>query len=215
MAFIALHGGKNLRTYVAESLWADVAGSRARANLRSALWRLRESGHQLLDISAGCFGLLPDMTVDVRELEAQCHEALRVPRGTSSDMSVLIAPAELLPGWYEDWVIVERERLRQLRLYALEAACEALMQAGRIGQVIEVGLAVTAEDPLRESSQRLLIQAHAAEGNIGEAYRRFRVYSRLLRDELGLEPSDRMSELIRNLNARQVAAVPGSIIAPS
>ena len=38
---------------------------------------------------------------------------------------------ELLPDWYDDWVLLERERFRQLRLHALDALCDDLTRAGR------------------------------------------------------------------------------------
>jgi hypothetical protein len=38
---------------------------------------------------------------------------------------------ELLPGWYEDWLLFDRERLRRLSLHVLEHAARQLCAAGR------------------------------------------------------------------------------------
>jgi DNA-binding SARP family transcriptional activator len=114
----------------------------------------------------------------------------------AEDLDVLINAGELLPAWYDDWVLIERERVRQMRLHALERACQELAASGRFGQAIEAGLAAIAEEPLRESAHRILISAHLAEGNRIEALWQFEEYSRLMRDELQLEPSIQIRGLI-------------------
>jgi DNA-binding SARP family transcriptional activator len=64
---------------------------------------------------------------------------------------------------------------------------------------VEVSLAVVADDPLRESAQRVLIRIYVAEGNVHEAVARYRAYRETMRDELGLEPSPQMEALIDEL----------------
>ena len=200
VALLALHEQPVTRAYLAACLWPDVGEPRARGNLRSAIWRLSEPRRAFLEANGIYVRLHPDVEVDARELETTCRRVLRDPlHCTTGDMGFLIAPADLLQGWYEDWLVVEREHLRQLRLYALEAVCDACMQIGQIGFAVEAGLAAVAEEPLRESAHRLLILAHASRGNIGEAYLQYRSFHRLLRDELGLEPSVQMQDLIRRL----------------
>ena len=77
------------------------------------------------------------------------------------------------PCWWKA-VVVERERFHQLRLHALEAMAERLIEMGRVGDGLLAALAATTDDPLRESAQRTLIKAHLAEGNTGEAVRQLR-----------------------------------------
>ena len=64
----------------------------------------------------------------------------------------------MLPACYDDWVLVQRDRFRQLRLHALEALCERLTASGRYGEAIDAGLAAVCAEPLRESSHRVLIR---------------------------------------------------------
>jgi DNA-binding SARP family transcriptional activator len=104
---------------------------------------------------------------------------------------------ELLPGWYDDWVLFERERVRQLHLHILEAVAEALSASGRFGVALEAGLRAVQVDPLRESAHRLVMEIHLAEGNIWEALRRYEECSRLLWKELRVAPSGRMRELVQ------------------
>jgi len=108
-----------------------------------------------------------------------------------------LKPGELLPDWYDDWVLQERERLRQLRLLALEAAGERLLETGRRSEASIVALAAVCADPLRETAYRLLIRSHLAAGNLAEAVRQFGIFRARLWRELGLEPSAEIVELVR------------------
>jgi DNA-binding SARP family transcriptional activator len=103
---------------------------------------------------------------------------------------------ELLPDWYDDWVLVERERLRQLRLHALERLAEQFASAHRYHDAIDAALAALRADPLRESVHRLLIRTYLAEGNAVEAVRQYRLYRALIQEKLGLEPSSQIRELV-------------------
>jgi DNA-binding SARP family transcriptional activator len=200
IAFLSLHDRPLLRGYVAGSLWPDTTEDRAGANLRSALWRLGSPGFALVNASNGHLELSPRVDVDLRHSIALAHR-LR-------DQSLLFVEGEIdelrffkdvLPDWSDDWVIVEREHFRQLRLHALESLCERQTALGRYSQAIEAGLAAVAAEPLRESAHRTLIKAHLAEGNVGEATRQYRTFRRLLHDELDLEPSNLMEALVRGL----------------
>ena len=103
---------------------------------------------------------------------------------------------ELLPDWYDDWLQDEREELRQTRLHALESLARALSESGRHADAIQAALAAIRLEPLRETAHHTLIEIHLAEGNRSEACRQFQRCLRLLREELGVEPSDSMRLLL-------------------
>src|SRR5262249_37005908 len=103
---------------------------------------------------------------------------------------------DLLPDWYDDWLRDEREELRQTRLHALESLARVLSQSGHHADAIQAALAAIRLEPLRESAHRTLIEIHLAEGNRSEARRQFQRCLRLLREELGVEPSDSMRLLL-------------------
>ena len=102
---------------------------------------------------------------------------------------------ELLPGWCDEWVVAERERIRQLHLHALEVLAEQLANRGHFGSALEAALRVVRTDPLRESAHRLVIQVHLNEGNTREALRQYTTYRSLLWDEMQVAPSGRMQKL--------------------
>jgi DNA-binding SARP family transcriptional activator len=140
------------------------------------------------------------ISVDFREATAAARHLLAGCAEPGLALSPQLAePKDLLTGWYDDWVLLERERFRQLRLHALETLCDLLTAAGRFGEAIQAGLTAVDGEPLRESAQRSLIRAHLAEGNGSEAVRRYRSFVKLLHDELGLKPSAGMNDLVKGL----------------
>src|SRR4029079_6557423 len=101
-----------------------------------------------------------------------------------------------LPGWYDDWAILERERLRQRVLHALEALSPRLGELGRYTDAGDAAIGAIAAEPLRESAQRALIEAHLSEGNWVEAHRGFVNYRDMLRRELGVSPSHELANFV-------------------
>jgi DNA-binding SARP family transcriptional activator len=200
IAFLALNQRPMLRRYVACMLWLDSSEAQSTASLRTALWRLRRPGHHLIDLDGDCLSIAGDLAVDVHRLEIA---ARRVGHSDAileaAELNELTAGGELLPGWYEDWVLLERERTRQLWLQTLEAACEGLTLAGRHAEAVVTALAAVEAEPLRESAHRALIKAHLGGGNRAEALRQFGLYAEALKRELQLEPSDEMQELTNKL----------------
>ena len=197
VAFLALHDRPLLRVHVAGALWLDTTEERSCANLRSALWRLRQPGCAIVEATTTHVGLSNEVVVDVRELVGAARRLLDgIGEPGPAELEDACNAGELLPDWYDDWLQTERERIRQLRLHAVERLAERLLDAGRYGQVFDLLLGALRPDPLRESAHRLLLRAHLAQGNWSEAIRHYRAYRDRLRDELGLEPSPQIAELI-------------------
>ena len=99
-----------------------------------------------------------------------------------------LVAGDLLPGWYDEWVVAEREHFRQLRLHALEKLCEQLTDEGRFGEAVEAGLVAVSGEPLRESAHRVLIRAYLKEGNRGEAIRQYEACRQVLAAGAGHRP---------------------------
>jgi DNA-binding SARP family transcriptional activator len=206
VAFLCL-SSRPARTAVAGQLWPEVPEDQAQASLRSALWRLRRTAPGLVERTGGALSLAAGVRVDVRELDGWAERVLD-PQARGDRMS-LPDPAlwgDLLPGWYDDWVLLERERVRQHRMHALEAVAVRLTAAGRHGMAVQAAhLAVRAE-PLRESAHRTLVRGYLAEGNIAEALRAYHLFRQMLHDELGVAPTEQMTRLVRGLGAGRRAA---------
>src|SRR5439155_9485234 len=104
-----------------------------------------------------------------------------------------------LPDWYDDWLLFERERFRQVSLHALEVLADQLVRAGELSRALEAALSAVRSEPLRESAHRAVIRVHLAEGNRAEAIRHYELCRRLLRERLGVRPSPMLAELIAPL----------------
>jgi DNA-binding SARP family transcriptional activator len=191
LGYVALHRRRIDRRQVAGALWPDGGDDRAGGNLRSALWRLRCAEINVLDADKWTLGLHEGVAVDIRDVHAWAERLINGVPGVE-DLAVRpswIDALDLLPGWCEDWVLYERERLRQRTLHALESLSRRLAEADRAADAVDAALLAVAAEPLRESAQRALIEAHIAEGNRAEALRTYETYRRLLRRELDVEPS--------------------------
>lgn len=216
IAMLALHDRPTARLYVAGTLWPDYPTERSLADLRTTLWRLNQLGEPIIDATHSCLRL-GDIDVDVRRLAA-FTERLHAPAAGPDEIdldSVGLSElcGELLPDWYEEWLVDERERLRQIRLHALEKLSALLSDAGRHSDAIQAALAAIRLEPLRETAHRALIEAHLAEGNWSEARRQFRRCQQLFREELGIEPTASMRRLLEP--RPPVVPPPASPVGPS
>jgi DNA-binding SARP family transcriptional activator len=164
---------------------------------------LRSVGRQALDIGPVEVRLAHDATVDLfhaRWIARRILDPATSAEASAPDLAAVEAlSADLLPGWYDDWAMLEAEDWRQLRLHALETLAENLVVARRYAEAIAAAHAAVHADPLRESGQACLIRAHLAEGNPSEALHDFARYSERLRDELGLEPTARLRSMVTDL----------------
>ena len=199
VALVALHDRPLLRSYIAGTLWLESSEARAHANLRSTLWRLHRCAGGVVEASGQQLGLNADVAVDFREVERLARGVLDPNAPDALELAPVALAGDLLPDWYDDWVLIEREHFRQLRLHALDVLCDRLTSAGRLGEALEVGLIALADEPLRESAHRAVIRVHLAEGNTGEAVRQYRMCRQLLADHFGVEPSEKTRALLADV----------------
>lgn len=207
IAYLALEGSWVTRSDAAEMLWPDSRRRQAAANLRTALWRVgTQVDHGVVRTAPGRLSLADAVRVDLHRAAEQTRALIdagdgdaappEVNSGTVRQLSV-----RLLPGWYDDWVVVQQERWDQLRLHALEAAAEVLLARGQHMLALEAGLLAARSELFRESAHRVVIRVYVAEGNWGAALQHYQDYRRMLRRELNLAPTSAMDELIHPLVA--------------
>lgn len=199
IALVALSPRGINRCRTAFQLWPDTNEDRAKANLRSTLWRLNKMCDSIITATKTHLRLAPEVWVDARDgietLAARARSdgdevGLELPRPFQALQS------ELLPDWYDDWLIIERERLRQLTLNTLEQRSRTALKRGETAQAVEAGLAAVAIDPLRESSRRLVVEAHIAQGNVSAARQEIDRYRRMLAGHSGINPTTELQSLI-------------------
>lgn len=210
LGYLAVVEPSQTRAVLAGRLWGEMSQERAMATLRNALWGLRKAcSDDVVETSRVGVAIAPHLRTDladVRECAANIDSGHAV---TSAPESIAVLSADLLTGWEDDWLRVEREGLRQLRIHALESLADVLTRRGRYGQAIQAALAAIRAEPLRESAQVALVKAHLLEGNTSEAVRQVESYRQLLARELGLQPSDEVETLLADhlhrVDARRAA----------
>jgi SARP family transcriptional regulator, regulator of embCAB operon len=203
LAFLALKGRSVRRSVAAGTLWPAVTEDHASSSLRSALARLSPGARAGVLATTKEIGLSGDVAVDLWESQELAHLMTAPERSSQASEPDVDAIAdlstEILPGWYDDWVLVEAEDWRQVRLHALEALADRLSQRRKYADAAMAALAAVRAEPLRESPRAALIRVHIAEGNPSEALREFTRYGELLGLELGIEPTERLRGLVAQL----------------
>ena len=200
LVLVALRRRRVERRWAAGTLWPFGDEARAAGNLRSALWRLRRAGIDVISTDKWSLTLSSNVLVDLHIMD---QRARRLIEGRARDEDFTVSSSwagalDLLPGWYDDWLVMERERIRQRILHALEAMSWQLASMGRFADAIEAAMLALSAEPLRESAQRALMAAYIAEGNLAEARLSYRSFRDLVHRELGVEPS---TDLLRDVLA--------------
>lgn len=200
LALIAIHDRPVARATIAGVLWPDASEAHALSSLRSVLNRLGDTARSVLVVNGTDLVLAPALGLDLREGKDVAHRLLRSDRLLSEqdgvEGSTSLLTRELLPGWYDEWLIEAARQWQDLRLRALEALTHRLVHARRFSNAAEAAAAAVAADPLRETSTAALMLVQLAEGNRAAAMRTLSTYRTLLMHELQAEPSPRLEAML-------------------
>ena len=192
LAYLAVRGPVAMRALVGMELWPDLSEARGRANLRRALWQLPPGW-----VSTDGSDLRLEAEVDLERARAAVDVAITTGRLPERDVDLLTR--DLLPGWYDEWLVGAQDQFHLARIQALEAVSRAACAAGDHALATRTALAAVCAEPLRESSVTTLVQAHLAERNIFEAVRRYESYADLLGREMHAEPGPHLTALLPGL----------------
>lgn len=194
LAYLILSAGKaHRREKLAGLLWPEANETNARSNLRHALWRLRKAigaEYLIADKISIAFDRESEYWLDASRLFATGE-----PTSESLLETVSAYGGELLPGFYEDWVVLERERLRALFEQKVQSLLDQLVEEQRWAEVLEWGERWIALGHVPEPAYRSLMIAHSG---LGDAAGMAAVYRRCvsaLDEELGVEPSEETKAL--------------------
>ena len=198
VALAALYRAPLPRGLAAERLWPHLDHPSAQSSLRTAVSRLGRHHPDLIASGPRHLMLAEDVHVDVHEVEAY---AGRLAAGTASGdddgtfaLSTLTQP--LLPDYPDDWIALERERLQDVVLHALEAHAARLAASGKYAPALAAVHAALAIEPVRESAAAALIEIHLAEHNRVRALRCYHDFCARLRNTVGIDPSPEFHALV-------------------
>jgi DNA-binding SARP family transcriptional activator len=157
LAYLALRDRAQPRLLVAGTLWPDKSDERACANLRASVWRAHGPDRRsLVSCSGSTIALARHLAVDVTEMERLGWGLVDGDIGAPPRSSCRLFYDDLLPGWYDDWLLFDRERFAQLRICFLEALVERLADERRHAEAVDVGLHLVVADDHSPRSQQLV-----------------------------------------------------------
>jgi DNA-binding SARP family transcriptional activator len=188
LGYLLVHRGvPQPRQRLAFLLWPDSTEAQARTNLRHVLHTLRRGlpdAERFLEVTPQTLRWRADAPyrLDLADFE----QALADGR---LEAAVDAYAGDLLEGSYDDWVLEERERLRDRYGEALERLQRELEEReDRVG-AIRCAERLVRHDPLREEAYRDLMRLHDARGDRGRALRAYHACAATLRREMGVPPS--------------------------
>jgi DNA-binding SARP family transcriptional activator/predicted ATPase len=225
LAYLLLHrDAPQPRHHLAYLFWPDAPEEQARNNLRQLLHQLRHAlpdADRFLSADAAtlCWRADASFSLDVAEFErllAQAAAAEQRPnRGaqrTALVEAVELYRADLLPSCYDEWIVPERERLRQRYQEALAMLVQLLEAQRDYGAAIRYAQRWLRHDALAEDAYRALMRLLALTDDRAGALRVYHRCVTVLRSELGVEPSPATRDLHERLLQMDAQPPPG--IAP-
>jgi DNA-binding SARP family transcriptional activator len=196
------------RSLLAGLFWGDLPDSRARQNLNDAVYRLRRQldppgtpeARSIIQSTSTHVGFNPtaDVWIDVRQfLQLAQHTATIEQQLTATQLYT----GDLLPGFYDDWVLLERERLAALHHQALANLLAHYQASGMVDTALDVAQRLVAADPLREDTTRELMKLYYRVGRRDRALALYGSLHARLAEELEVEPEQATTDLYKTIQA--------------
>jgi DNA-binding SARP family transcriptional activator len=217
LAYLLLHRHRyHSREVLANLFWGNKSEDRARRCLSTSLWRLRRAleppgtshGVYLVTTPMGEIGFNreSDYWLDVAVFEEAAGRILGQPiqrieaaNAEKLEQALSLYTAELLEGFYDDWALRERERLRLLYLNSLAHLMHYYRDRSAYEQSLACGQQILNHDPLREEIHREMMHLYLESGQRGLAIRQYKICREILAEELGIPPMEETQALYNQI----------------
>ena len=228
LAYLAYHPDKpHSREALIDLLWPDARMETGRHNLSNALTALRRQ-FETADVPAGSVFTASRFTIqfhsaavatDVAAFERSLQSAAQA-EGRKAKQQWLTQILDgyggvLLPGYYEDWIIPEQQRLQETFFAASRQLASLLTQAGEMEQAIETARRAVRLDPAHEENNRLLMELLAEAGRPAAALRQYREFARVLETQGEAPPAQATRQFVQGLLLKKAPEKPSLAAAAS
>lgn len=204
------------REVLASMLWGDYTTEVSKKYLRQALWQLQlivrncVEGASVLVADRDCVhvSLAEGLSLDVDQFEKACGPLLRVPSSQLNEghakllrEAVDLYRGDLLEGWYQEWCLIERERLQNMYLIILQKLMHYSEEHQRWDEGIEIAERILRLDRAHEGAHRSLMRLLFSSGDRAGAIRQYVRCETALLEDLGVGPAPRTTELLEQIRA--------------
>ncbi len=220
LAYLLLHNDvPQSRSHLAYLLWPDSIEGQAHTNLRNVVHKLRQAlpnADTFLHVDRQTISWKPGTkdapwTLDVLDFKMAIARADQARDASVACQAlaeaVKLYRGDLLPGCYDEWILPERDRLREMFLKALERLIELQEQQRDYDAAISTAQRLLRHDPLHEATYRYLMRLYATIGDRAAALRIYHTCSTVLERELAVQPSSTTREIYERL--LQTEGLPG------
>lgn len=210
LSYLLIHRDRpHSREALASLLWGNTSTEKSKKYLRQALWHLHAAlnngnGAEVLVVDHDWLSLNPrtGFWTDVADFERAFAAAEGIPgkqlereQAQALRDAVALYHDDLLPGWYQDWILFERERLQNMYLLILDKLIGYLQYHQQYEVAQGYGATILKYDPARERTHRQLMYLYYLSGDRTAALRQFERCVAALKQELGVKPERRTLEL--------------------
>jgi DNA-binding SARP family transcriptional activator len=221
LSYLLIHRDRpHSREALASLLWADTSTEKSKKYLRQALWHLHaalnsdnENGTDVLLVDHDWLSLNPcsNLWTDVADFERAFASAegiagrqLDAEKAHALKEAVSLYNDDLLPGYYQDWILFERERLQNMYLLMLDKLIVYLQFRGEYEVAQGYAATILRYDPARERTHRQLMHLYSLGGDRTSALRQFERCVQALKQELGVKPERKTVELYERIKSDQM-----------
>ena len=213
LAYLALPPGQaHPRDKLAALLWGGIRQDSARTSLRQALFAIRKGlGDSAVQVKGPTIALAEE-TIDVDA--AALAQAVANGSPDALMRAADLYKGDLLAGLvvdeapWEEWLLGERERLRELALEGLAKLLAHQRRTGALEPALQTALRLLTLDPFQEPVHRVLMRLYADLGRRGAALRQYQHCVAILQRELAAEPDSETKQLYQDLLRRRPSSIP-------
>lgn len=211
LAYLAVTRRAHTRDKLAALLWGEMSDADAKNNLRQALTNLRKYFDDCLTITRDTIEFTGDCFLDCAEFESALRAASSLdpePASVILTDSLRLYRADFMDGFhvrdapdFEDWMLAERARLRELALQALHTLTQFHAQRGDFAEAMTHAARLLAFDPWREEAHRQVMLLQARAGKWTAALAQYESCKKILAKELGVQPALETTALYERIRA--------------
>ena len=195
LAYLALHPETHAREKLAAIFWGESSDLQARTSLRTALAALHKNlgpetilaDRETMQINPGAFCRI-DALEFFRLLNPESAESHQAEIG-NLESAVALYQGDLLPDFYDDWILAERERYCAMYCDALLSLTQKMRARSEYQRAMEYAQRILRMDPVNERAHQHLMFCYLAMGKRLEALKQYDECKQILMEELDAEPS--------------------------